>query len=297
MSLSIIAIRKRSPRGSFLLHKAQVICMMHYGLLGKAIAYTLSPLIHNALFRAKGLSCDYKVFDCDDPLDAFLPTLELSGFNVTIPYKVQMLAHIDVTTPEAELAGAVNVIKCTPGGWIGHNTDGLGFIMGLEARNYDISGQTIVILGTGGAARGIAAAMAQAGVQGITFVSRDPQQRLALIEMLSKHFPSCHFKGESLSDHNALIGDLLVNTLPSHVDSCLQLDQLQRFKGTSVADIVYKPQHTPLLVHAQERDFRLFFGIDMLFYQAVLAQEFWFGEHPVAIEQIRQEVYREAGFE
>lgn len=274
--------------------------MADYYLIGSPISKSLSPMIHNKLFSAKGLPWRYGLLETGEDLNVALEGLRLAkakGFNVTIPFKEQVFTALSQITESAAGCGAVNVVRCDSEGWVGHNTDGQGFVMGLAHRGYSVKGAQVVLLGAGGAARGIAYALMEAGAAEISVLSRRPEQAVALCEALtataSTSLTAYGLEPQYIAQNHHLKGQegaLLINTLPPTVDNALVKALLDQFPGGHVADIAYRPLETPLMQLALKQGRRAYSGLDMLFYQAALGQDFWFGHMPCSLEALLEEV-------
>src|SRR5690554_3078659 len=133
-------------------------------VIGDPIEHSLSPKIHNTLCQKLNLNYVYVPFRVEpayleDAVRGF-KAAGLSGFNVTIPHKQNIIKYLDEVDLEAQLMGAVNTVKIINGRLIGFNTDGIGFIRSLQRNGIEVNGKNIMILGAGGAARGIAIKMA-----------------------------------------------------------------------------------------------------------------------------------------
>ena len=129
------------------------------GLLGSPVSHSKSPLMHNEAFRLLGLDYVYLCFDVpENNLEvAFegLKKLNIAGFNCTMPDKALMCQLVDDLSPAASMIGAVNTVVNENGKFIGHNTDGIGYMMSLKDAGFDVTGKTMTLLGCGGAASSI----------------------------------------------------------------------------------------------------------------------------------------------
>lgn len=279
--------------------------MADYYLIGSPISKSLSPMIHNKLFSAKGLPWRYGLLETGEDLNVALEGLrhaKAKGFNVTIPFKEQVFSELSQITQSAAGCGAVNVVRCDSQGWVGHNTDGQGFVMGLNHRGYSVKGAQVVLLGAGGAARGIAYALMAAGAAEISVLSRRPEQAAALCEALTATASTrltpyglnpFSLKPQNITQNHQLKGQegaLLINTLPPSVDIAILKALLDQFPGGHVADIAYRPLETPLMQLALKQGRRAYSGLDMLFYQAALGQDFWLGHLSCSLEALLEEV-------
>ena len=134
-----------------------------YGIVANPIKHSFSPMMHNTAFQYLGIDDVYLAFEVEENHFANFITsariLPIKGFNVSMPYKVKILSYLDELTPEAKLCQAVNTVKNDHGKLIGHISDGIGFIKACEEKHWNLHQQKIVVLGAGGAARAIVAAL------------------------------------------------------------------------------------------------------------------------------------------
>jgi len=130
-----------------------------FGVVGHHVAHSLSPEMHNAVFRKLGIDHTYEAFDVDaGELGQFVDACRCSdfiGLNVTIPYKVDVMKYLDSVSENAQLIGAVNTIKFVDSDAHGYNTDGIGCVKALNAAGVDVDEKKVLVIGAGGAARAI----------------------------------------------------------------------------------------------------------------------------------------------
>jgi len=206
-----------------------------------------------------------------------------AGANVTLPHKEAAFGVCDRLAPSARRAGAVNTLVFRDGIIEGSNTDGYGFIENLRAQGGQEDAGPALILGAGGAARAIAAALADAGAE-VTLCNRSPERAVALAAALppAKVLP--------WAQRSAALGDfaLLVNTtslgMANHEKLDISLDRAGQ--NLVVADIVYAPLETALLAQARAAGLRAVEGLGMLLHQAVPGFAAWFGVTPVVDEEL-----------
>jgi shikimate dehydrogenase len=257
------------------------------GVIGWPVSHSRSPLLHNFWLRRHGIDGAYVPLPVrPEDFAAVVHGLRaacFAGVNVTIPHKEAALAVCDTLEDSAGRAGAVNTLIFSADGILGANTDGYGFIANLEAHGVAPAGSAL-LLGAGGAARAIAAALLDAGMR-VTVANRTQARAEALAEALP---------GLAVLDWNdredALGGfTLLVNTTSLGMQGNLPLEmRLDRAAaGLAVADIVYAPLETELLRHARARGMKTVSGLGMLLHQAVPGFAAWFGKTPV----VDQETY------
>lgn len=273
-------------------------------VLGRPIGHSLSPLMHGAAIDHLGLDAIYTAFEVPDErvtavLDA-AHTLGFQGLNVTIPHKEAALRHAVCATAAARRVGAANTLWWTERGFAADNTDGAGWLRSLREEAADPCGSRAVILGAGGAARGIADALLDAGCESLRICNRNPGRAAALVADLRSHFPGRRIDTEDVSRLRADSIDLLVNTTPAgmhgaHADELPCSPGLLR-PGMIVSDIVYRPLVTPLLRAARKAGATVHPGIGMFIEQGALAFERWFGR-PAPVAVMRKAVLRALGEE
>jgi len=257
-------------------------------LVGYPVEHSVSPAMHNACFKALGLDYEYGLAPVEPgELATFMGGAmrhrHVRGCNVTIPYKVEVIEHLDEVDEAAEAIGAVNTVVNEDGVLRGYNTDYIGGIKALEEKYGDLDGANAVILGAGGAARALAYGLGQKA-HSVTVLNRDPGRAEALINRL---------KGDSRAslNHGSLgeLGDhigsanILVNTTPlgmsPYADQTPAPMRLLH-RGLLVYDLVYNPVKTRLLREAETVGARTLSGLKMLVYQGAEAFKLWTGLEP-----------------
>ena len=161
------------------------------GLLGYPVSHSISPLMHNFSFQKLGLDYVYLCFQINEQTleEAVkgLRVLDVKGFNLTMPNKNKILSYLDALSPAARLIGAVNTVENKNGVFVGHNTDGIGFMQSVKEQNIDMKNQTMTLLGIGGAATAICAQAALDGVNTIHIFSRPNSSHLPRIKALQEN--------------------------------------------------------------------------------------------------------------
>lgn len=275
------------------------------GLLGTPLGHTLSPAMQMSAFRAIDMDTIYLPFNVEENELEFMlkimPTMRFMGLNVTMPYKKTIMPFMDELDESARLCGSVNTIVIDKGRLIGHNTDGSGFVRGLvEQASFEPSGKTFLVLGSGGAARGISFALAQAGARNIVILNRKPRERnaVSLADEVNRYRPGI-CSGASLDDETveSVLADIdcVINTTPvgmEHIEQKTPFDVRLLSPRHVVCDIVYKPNETPLLKHARSIGCRTLEGYWMLVYQGALAWQLWTGLEPAPVEVMAETVRR-----
>lgn len=263
--------------------KTRVFC-----IIGYPIEHSLSPLMFNVAFRELNLDYTYVPFEVRPPdlADAIkaIRALNIMGMNITIPYKESIIKFLDTTSGFSKMVGAVNTVSFEDGRLVGHNTDGQGLIRGLEVEcNLDPSGMVVMIMGAGGAAKGISFALAEFGTREIFIVNRTFSRARHLTDNLKENFSPGKFIPIELysSTMNEYLkrADILINATSVGMDG-------SRFDGLSmdkvkdtmvVVDIVYSPLNTPLIEEAGLRGLKTHNGLIMLIYQGAENLRIWTG--------------------
>ncbi len=265
-------------------------------VIGWPIAHSRSPLIHKYWLRHYGLEGDYLRFAVPPgELAAFLaqmPAQGLVGANVTVPHKQAVVTFCDEITPLARNLGAVNTLWRADGKLFGDNTDVAGFLANLDEKTpgWDRKLTKTVVLGAGGAARAIVAGLAQRGADAIVLVNRTPARARGLIDELTGWIDARLSALAWDEAPHALRGaDLLVNTtsLGMKGQPALHIDLAALPDEAIVADIVYAPLETELLLKARASGRKIATGLGMLLHQAAPGFEHWFGVRPQVTDELR----------
>src|SRR5690625_4310667 len=164
-----------------------------FGLIGYPIKHSLSPWIHEQFFKRTDLDGTYSIFEIEKQISFAeemkkLRKIKLDGFNVTVPYKVKIIDFLDEMDEQAKQIGAVNTVLCKNGKWIGYNTDGIGYVRSLLNSYPNLSetkDKRILILGAGGAAKGILHALIHNGYKNITIANRSMDKANQLLRNIS----------------------------------------------------------------------------------------------------------------
>jgi len=265
-----------------------------YGVLGYPVKHSLSPLMHNAAFRALNINAEYRLFEkAPDELEGFirsLPDEDICGINVTVPYKEKVIPYLNSLSEEAKLIAAVNTIKVTGNTLEGYNTDGDGFIRHLrEDLGFEPGNKRVALLGAGGASRAVSVYLCVARAKAIVIYDVDKAKAGALAATLAEHFKKVEVKSyNTIKELNIKEFDLLVNATPvgmKESDPCL-VDEHYIKDTQLVYDLVYNLKETKLLKMAKERGAKTSNGLGMLLYQGARAFEVWTGK-PAPIEVMR----------
>lgn len=267
-----------------------------FAVLGKPIAHSLSPKMHNAAFAAarerRPELAEHRYFRFEIAPEELAEALPLffeknfHGLNLTIPHKVAALPVLKKLSPEAEIIGAANTLVRDDalGGWRGENTDGRGFARAAEMQlGVKLAGTHVVLLGAGGAARAIAATALAQNCASLTIVNRSRERAEALAGALTKEKRhSCRFIGNTLPEIQeatgmSLLPCLVVNatSLGLKPDDPSPLPPELLKNGIAVYDTTYGTHTSALVAAARERGVPAADGRSMLAWQGALAFELW----------------------
>ncbi len=264
------------------------------GVMGWPIAHSLSPRLHGYWLQTYGIDGAYLPLAVEPENLAHalsaLPKLGFRGVNVTVPHKEAAWPIMDTVDETAQRIGAVNTVCVTPDGALsGTNTDGEGFLANITSQvpDWDPTDGNAVVLGAGGSARAVVAALVTAGCPSVTVVNRTPEKA----EDLAGHIGGpVQVQPWSERAHCLDGAALLVNTttlgLENQPDLDLDLNDLPA--EAVVTDLIYAPLETPLLKDAKARGNTVVDGLGMLLHQAVPGFEMWFGQKPEVTDELRQ---------
>ena len=268
------------------------------GVIGSPIAHSKSPALHTHWLKTLGIAGHYIPIDvAQEDLEHIIKTLPKMGFvgvNVTVPYKEKVMDFADLVTDRAALIGSANTLIFRKDGKIhADNTDSYGFIQNLrqKAPDWDPKAGPAAILGAGGAARAVIAALVEVGVPEILISNRTKARAEKLKADFGKRLRVVDWvqAGNMLEEATTVINTTslgMVGKPPLRVP----LDGLQ--KGILVTDLVYAPLMTHLLNEANEAGCVTVDGLGMLLHQAVPAFERWFGVRPQVTDETRAAVLR-----
>ena len=253
-----------------------------YGVIAGDTSYSLSPYMHNAVFKRNGLNSVFIPLQVRD-LDAFMRRmvkdgsrevdLNFCGFSVTNPHKQAIMKYLDEVDETARNIGAVNTVKVDNGNLRGYNTDAPGFISALQNAFVELNGARAIVAGAGGAARACVYALKSQGVD-VTVAARDRSKAEALADEFQ-------VRALELGSGNGLETDILVNATPlgtrggGESATIATSDELRDIK--LVYDLVYNPAKTRLLREAEAAGANTLGGIEMLVAQGAEQFRIWTG--------------------
>ncbi len=263
------------------------------GVIGDPVSHSLSPLLHNPAFAALGVdwvSVGFPVAagSAAEALSG-ARALGIRGLSVTMPHKEAVAVAVDELTPGAARLAAVNCVIAGESGWLGDNTDGAGFVAALvRAHGFDPAGQRCLVVGAGGAARAVVAALADAGAREVVVVNRTPGRAARAAALAGP-------TGRVGRAEDARSSRLVVNATPAGMGVGGQeppswpLDPGLLDASQVVVDLVYHPAETPWLQAARSRGATVSNGLGMLVHQAALQVERWTGR-AAPVEEMWQAV-------
>ncbi len=230
---------------------------MRYGLIGEKLGHSFSKTIHEQL-----AAYTYDLIPLTkEELDSFMQEKQFSALNVTIPYKETVLPYLNEIDAHAEKIGAVNTIVNRKGKLYGYNTDFYGFRYMLEKNHIDVNGKKTLVLGKGGAAKAVIAVLESLGASEIlTVYYKENPETITYEECYENH-----------SDAEIIVNTTPVGMYPKADDCPIDLSRFPHLKG--VADVVYNPLRTALVLAADARDIPAAAGLEMLIAQAKYAVE------------------------
>ena len=263
------------------------------GLIGRPVAHSVSPAMHNAAFARLGLDWRYVPLPVEPRAQAVgeavrgLRALGLRGANVTVPHKQAVIPFLDRLGPAAAAIGAVNTITVEHDGTLtGDNTDAPGFVADLRAHGVAPAGRRVLVLGAGGSARAVVYGLAEAGAAQITVLNRTPERAADLVASLQPAFPACTLASGSRPGDLARCApeaQIIVNCtslgMSPVIDASPWEDDVPLAPDQMVYDLVYNPPHTRFMAQAAAAGARAVGGLGMLIRQGALSFERWTGLH------------------
>lgn len=267
-----------------------------FGLLGSPIGHSMSPIMHKAAYQRMNLEATYVGFDvAPDQLEHAvngIRALGISGCNVTIPHKVEVMNYLDEIDEEARQIGAVNTIVNVDGYLKGFNTDGRGYIQSLLTVTESLKGQSILVIGAGGAARAVVSALSAHQPRNIVIANRTEEKARQLADMFVETpttitASTIRHAEEQLEEFSIVINTTSVGMSPNVSDQPISLQNLAA--NSIVSDLIYNPLETKLLKEAKQKKAQTLNGVGMFVQQGALSIEHWTGHYP-NVEPMQQAV-------
>lgn len=255
-------------------------------IIGKPLAHSLSPLIHNAAFNKIGMNYNYIPLEINEELVEGVVSLgknsNITGLNITMPYKKTIIPFLDDLDETAKVAGAVNVVNFENGISKGYNTDVEAINSAIQKKiNSTLSGKKVCIFGAGGVANASAVAMANEKVSEIRITNRTEERAKMLIKNLKVKFTDINFTfvekkyiKEVITVTDILINATPVGMIPEDDKMPFSVDNIN--SNHIVVDLIYRPMMTKLLNESAKRGAQIVSGADIFLRQALASFEIWF---------------------
>lgn len=259
-----------------------------FGLIGYPISHSLSPWIHERFMEKTSTKGTYSLFEFaqQTPVEEIvkhLKSINVHGFNVTVPFKQQIMTFLDEIDPVANRTGAVNTVINKNGKWIGYNTDGVGYVRSLQDKFpnlFKMTPRRALILGAGGAARGIFTALVQVHFDQIDIANRTKEKAVAICRHANNDSQVLSFEEAEarLADYDIVIQTTSVGMKPNIEQTIITKEDFP--SAVIYSDIIYQPIKTKFLQQAEKSGAPVHYGHTMLLYQAQYAFEIWTGKKP-----------------
>lgn len=254
-----------------------------FAVIGDPIDHSLSPAIHNAAFGFLRLDCTYIAYripkgELSSGIEA-LKKIQISGFNVTIPHKVDMMKFLDEIDKNCETIGATNTVVNNNSSLKGYNTDMDGFLDPIKKRKIDCKDHDVLLVGAGGAARAIVAGFAKEKVHKITIANRTKERADELIKFanslgVQSEYSDLQNAGEIAGKYKFIVN---ATSIGLKGNAC-PISTRTITKDSTVYDIVYMPVETELIEQSKKQGATIIYGWEMLLGQAMRSFEIWTGQ-------------------
>ena len=242
--------------------------MILFGLIGHPLGHSFSKAYFTAKFEREGLDCEYQNYDIEDI--SIIKQSNLTGFNVTIPYKEAIIPYLDELDPAAKEIGAVNTVKVFPDGrMIGYNTDVIGFSVALHSillthHSSLLTPHSALVLGTGGASKAVQYVLKKHRIA-FQLVSRDPKKGNLTYATL---------KPDIIKSHLLIINTTPVGMAPN-IDAAPDIPYEAISDKHALIDLIYNPEETLFLRHGKKHGATTVNGLTMLYSQAEASWKIW----------------------
>lgn len=268
-----------------------------FAVIGDPIAQSMSPTMHEAWLQQKEVDASYIPIHVPrgtvEEAVRSLKTLGCSGWNVTVPHKEAIIPYLDEIDPLAEAMQAVNTVVVKEGRLHGYNTDGVGFVASLRETFPEVEADAeILIVGAGGAAKGISYALCRDGFRNMTIANRTYETAEQLSSQLNASAMTLSEAEQQLAQFDIIVQTTSVGMAHSQEGSPLDVSQLKR--GTIVADIIYNPLQTELMKQAEALGGKTMNGIGMFVHQGAIAFQHWLDIQPDT-EQMTARIRQQLG--
>ena len=237
-----------------------------YGLIGKNIDYSFSKNFFSKKFKNENINCKYLNFDIQNISDfkSVISDKNISGLNVTIPYKEDVIKYLDEISNDAKSIGAVNTIKISNNKLTGHNTDHIGFTKSIEKIDEFKNIESALILGSGGASKAIQFALDNMKIK-YTIVSRSNSIKCINYNQVSEKI---------IKNHKLIVNCTPLGTFPE-VEKCPEIDYRFLSPFNILYDLVYNPKQSNFLRKGVNAGCKIKNGLEMLEIQAIESWKIW----------------------
>ncbi|MCR5273523.1 MAG: shikimate dehydrogenase [Lachnospiraceae bacterium] len=278
-----------------------------YGLIGTPIRHSGSPAMYNYSFERKGIDAAYLAFDVDrehtkDAIDA-MKLFDMGGMNVTMPCKIEVVQYMDELSDAARIMGAVNTIVNDNGKLIGHNTDGVGFVLNLKDHGVEVKDKKITVCGGGGAATAVQVQCALEGVRELTIFNKKDQFFERTVQTAEKlkmerenlvvnvyDIDDVQKMTEEMNDSDIFVNGTVVGMKP--MDDMSVVKDISTFrKDLVVCDVVYNPVETKMMREAKAAGCKVIGGKGMLLWQGVYAFKLYTG-CDMPVDEVKERFFK-----
>ena len=251
-------------------------------LIGNSLKLSISPFIHNRIISELNIDAVYSNVELSDTeeLKEFVEMVrkdeDVVGFNITIPYKEDILEFCDEVSEDVRIINAANTVKKEDGKLLAYNTDWIGFKKSLEDMGVDVKHKKILVLGSGGAAKACIYGLYKMGAKEVFVANRTYEKAQALRQQYKEVIDLKIIKWSEIENVSY---DILINTTPIGMYPDVDISPINtlNFSVELVYDMIYNPYKTKLLQLAEINGKRILNGLPMLIYQAIEAERIWFG--------------------
>ncbi len=265
-----------------------------YCLIGNPVSHSKSPLLHSIVYDFYGVNALYMLCLAEKNNLAHIVSQfkrrGVKGFNITVPFKQDIIRYLDVITESANKIGSVNTVKIENKKCIGYNTDGDGFVMQLKSNETVIENKRVKIIGSGGSTPAIVYALVRNGAGLITIYNRTLEKAKTIAEKYE------NVTARALEEFSPADCDILINTTSVGLSPGFDNSPVSSLDGispsTQVYDIIYSPPQTKLMKMARQKGCKAYNGYKLLIYQGLLANEIWLGRK-IADDSLVQRIISE----
>ena len=264
-----------------------------YGIIGKSLSHSLSPVLHNYWFRQNNIKASYSLIEIDnkqikDVIDK-IRAKDLCGVNVTIPYKLEVIPHLDLIINDANDTSSVNTIYLNSENKIvGENTDVYGFEKSLidKLDDKDLSDKFFFILGAGGVTSSLIYALKKKNIKKILISNRTLQKA----KDIKKKFPFIEIIPWEAVDKKSEEADIIINATSLGMKNSPDFEKLiEKVKPSLVYyDVIYNPLETKMLKNFKEKKIKVFNGLEMFLFQGQRSFSLWNKINPVVDDEVKK---------